>query len=270
MDKDFCRVIDEELLIEKYVERTLPAEIRLKLEQHIKECPVHAQAVRLEKLLNHGIKEYARHEMKQRLKDSLARIDDTKVMILRFAAILFIAVLIPVILYFGYQLYKTEPTISEVTKPEETAATVPSEEKVNILDTQYKRNKAATPARAVTDIKPAPIPARLVIIDPDTAQTAQDIRKMIQMHESEIKQCIFKNLTDLNAFAIEFTVLEDGKIDNIDFSDELKTQMAARTCLEKIIAGFNIAPSGTIIQVYYRFTGDSSITAPVNEDNDLP
>ncbi len=270
MDKDFCRIIDEESLIEKYVERTLPAEIRLQLEQHIKECPKHAQAMRLEKLLSHGIKEYARHEMKQRLKDNLARTDDIKVLILRFAAILFIAILIPVLLYFGYQLYKTEPPIAEVAITPESDATAPPEQKVNILDTQFERHKAATSARAVTEVRTAYMPAELIIIVPDSVKTAQDIRKTIQTHETEIKQCVSKNLTDLETFAIEFTVLENGKIDSIGFSDELNAQMEARTCLENIIGGFNIKPSGKIIQVYFRFTADSSLTAPVSEDIDTP
>ena len=51
MNKLSCRQIDDEFLVEQYVAGKLTGELRDRFEQHISECPEHAKAVSLEKVL---------------------------------------------------------------------------------------------------------------------------------------------------------------------------------------------------------------------------
>jgi len=103
MDKSYCKKIDKDLLVEKYVEGKMNAEERQEFEQHLRECPVHAQAVALEKSLHRGISEFARSEIRTRLKRSIQKREDIRFYVVRYAAILFLVVITPLILY--YQFY---------------------------------------------------------------------------------------------------------------------------------------------------------------------
>jgi hypothetical protein len=47
MDKDFCRQIDEEDLIEKYIAGKLHGELLNRLTEHLQECIDHSKAVNL-------------------------------------------------------------------------------------------------------------------------------------------------------------------------------------------------------------------------------
>jgi cytoskeletal protein RodZ len=118
MDKNFCHKIDQESLVEQYVAGKLRGELLDEFEQHIKECEDHAQAVLLEKALKRGISEFARGEIKTRLRDKLRKREDTRYMILRYAAILLVAVITPLILYYQFNVAPEEMAKS-VTKLEQ-------------------------------------------------------------------------------------------------------------------------------------------------------
>jgi len=100
MDKNFCRQIDQESLVEKYIAGKLRGDLLEQFEQHLKGCEDHAQAVLLEKALKRGVSEFARGEIKTRLSKRLKKREDTRFMILRYAAILLVAVITPLILYY--------------------------------------------------------------------------------------------------------------------------------------------------------------------------
>jgi len=93
MDKNFCQQIDHESLVEQYVAGKLRGELLEKFEQHLKDCEDHAQAVLLEKALKRGISEFARGEIKANLKNRLKKREDTRFLVLRYAAILLVAVI---------------------------------------------------------------------------------------------------------------------------------------------------------------------------------
>jgi hypothetical protein len=117
MDKNFCQQIDQESLVEQYVAGKLRGDILAKFEQHLRECEDHAQAVLLEKALKRGVAEFARGEIKSRLRDRLKKREDTRFMILRYAAILLVAVITPLILY--YQLNIAPGEMQESVKKSE-------------------------------------------------------------------------------------------------------------------------------------------------------
>jgi hypothetical protein len=104
MDKNFCQQIDQESLVEQYIAGNLRGELLEKFEQHIKECEDHAQAVLLEKAFKRGVTEFARGEIKTRLRHRLKKREDTRFLILRYAAILFVAVITPLIIYYQFNI----------------------------------------------------------------------------------------------------------------------------------------------------------------------
>jgi hypothetical protein len=101
MDKKFCRQIDRDSMVEQYVTGKLRGELLVQFEQHLKECEEHARAVLLEKALKRGVAEFARGEIKTRLRSRLKKREDTRFMMLRYAAILFVAVITPLLLYYS-------------------------------------------------------------------------------------------------------------------------------------------------------------------------
>jgi hypothetical protein len=104
MPKSFCDQIDQELLVEQYVVGKLSGDLLDKFEQHITVCAKHANAVALEKALRRGVREFARSELKARIKYRVHKREDMRVMILRFAAFLFVAVITPLILYYQFAI----------------------------------------------------------------------------------------------------------------------------------------------------------------------
>ena len=100
MDKKFCQQIDQESLVELYVAGKLRGELLEKFEQHLKDCEDHARALSLEKAFKRGVSEFARGEIKSKLRNRLKKREDTRSMILRYAAILLVAVITPLLLYY--------------------------------------------------------------------------------------------------------------------------------------------------------------------------
>ena len=104
MNEELCRQIDEKMLVEEYVAGRLKGDLLKNFEEHLVHCEKHAQAVLLEKALKRGISEFARTEMKSKLQQRLAKQGDTRFLILRYAAILFIAVITPLIIYYQFNV----------------------------------------------------------------------------------------------------------------------------------------------------------------------
>jgi hypothetical protein len=104
MYDSFCKQIDKEFLVEKYVAGKLSGDVLNKFEQHLTVCAKHANAVALEKVLKRGVREFARSEIKSHIKQRIHKREDMRIMILRFAAFLFVAVITPIILYYQFVL----------------------------------------------------------------------------------------------------------------------------------------------------------------------
>jgi len=111
MDKLFCEQIDREMLIEEYVQGRLRSEVRDKFEQHLLECDKHALAVRLEKILKKGVTEFARNQLRSTItRHHHQPQENLRVVILRYAAFLFVAVFVPLMLYYQFQVLQRSTT----------------------------------------------------------------------------------------------------------------------------------------------------------------
>lgn len=115
MDKNFCRQIDDDLLVEVYIAGKLKGELLNKFEEHLRKCPDHAQAVTLERALKRGVADFARGEIKTRLRARVKQRDDTRVILLRYAAILFIVVITPIMLYYQFNV-RPDKLVSELSE----------------------------------------------------------------------------------------------------------------------------------------------------------
>jgi hypothetical protein len=127
MDKSYCKKIDDELLVEKYVEGKMTVQERALFEKHLSECQDHAQAVSLEKALHRGISDYARSEIRSHLRRTIRQKESMRFYILRYAAILFFVVITPLMLY--YQFYMPRPELEQSFKKADEAI-VSSEESI--------------------------------------------------------------------------------------------------------------------------------------------
>jgi hypothetical protein len=158
MDKLSCQQIDAEFLVEQYVAGKLTGELRDRFEEHIAECAEHAQAISLEKVFRRGVREFARSEIKSRIMSRAKKREDIRVLVLRFAAFLFVAVITPLILYYQFGIFQKEDKIAQVKilsdsdktssgpavlerKMQETSATASTEKAGKALD----ENVAAQP-----------------------------------------------------------------------------------------------------------------------------
>jgi len=130
MYDSFCKEIDQELLVEQYVAGKLSGDLLYKFEQHINVCAEHANAVSLEKALRRGVREFARSEIKSRIKQRIHKREDMRIMILRFAAFLFVAVITPIILYYQFVLVpdRIEEAQEQGKIASDTAYSAPAQE----------------------------------------------------------------------------------------------------------------------------------------------
>jgi hypothetical protein len=157
MDKKFCQQIDNEMLVEQYVSGRLKGDLLEKFKNHLRGCEVHAQAVTLEKAIKRGVSEFARGEIKTKLHDRLKKREDTRFLLLRYAAVLFVAVITPLILYYQFNISPTRtvhaPSKTEAQKP--TPNTISEEEKPAV---KTQRRTATT----VSEKKGFPLPKETV------------------------------------------------------------------------------------------------------------
>ncbi len=147
MDKNFCQQIDRELLVEQYVCGRLKGDLLEKFENHIQGCEVHAQAVTLEKAIKRGVSEFARSEIKSKLHDRLKKREDTRFLLLRYAAVLFVAVITPLLLYYQFNIGPTRTVKMETPKP--APSTIREKEKPAV--------KAPGPVATVVNEKKEPL-----------------------------------------------------------------------------------------------------------------
>ncbi len=137
MDKNLCRQIDQESLVEKYVAGKLRGELLEQFEQHIKDCEDHARAVLLEKALKRGVLEFARGEIKTKLRNRLKKREDTRFMILRYAAILFVVVITPLLLYYQLNV-APEEMVESVSEKEES---IISDDAINSYEEELQKTE---------------------------------------------------------------------------------------------------------------------------------
>jgi hypothetical protein len=113
MNNSFCKKIDKELLVEKYVAGELSGSLLTEFEKHIASCKKHARAVSLEKIIKKGISAFARNEMKLRIRKRIQKSIETRYMMLKVAAILFIVTITPLILYYHFHLDQSAKMIEQ-------------------------------------------------------------------------------------------------------------------------------------------------------------
>jgi hypothetical protein len=95
----------------------------------------------LEKALKRGVSEFARGEIKTRLRDRLKKREDTRFMMLRYAAVLLVAVITPLILYYQFNV-----------APEEMATSVAEAEKKKLRQETKVAHEEAEQSAASEDI----------------------------------------------------------------------------------------------------------------------
>ena len=118
MDKSFCEKIDRELLIEEYVRGKLTGALLQQFEEHLRECSTHTRAVYQETNLRNGVIEFARNQIRSRIhKDQIPR-NNVRFVLLRYAAVLFVIVTVPLILYYQFRILQPQGnTIKEAISP---------------------------------------------------------------------------------------------------------------------------------------------------------
>jgi hypothetical protein len=269
MDKKFCQQIDHESLVEQYVAGKLKGKLLEKFEKHLKECRDHAQAVLLEKAIKRGISDFARGEIKSNLKNRLKKKEDTRFLILRYAAILLVAVITPLLLYYqmnvapdpmsvsereeslsiGKSAEKSEGSVSEAEEPAETELRTRSS--VNGTERE-NRIVPASPAESAENIPQGTAKA------PEKVGRLEDAQK--KKAESEKNQNMLKaaktspppKLEATRPLEEEIRTLQDeipamaargysGEKESVFLNQEIEKKMkedslAIKTCIEKFIS----------------------------------
>lgn len=108
MRNEFCDIIDRDNLVEKYVQGTLHGELLNQFTEHLTGCEEHSKAVALEKALNRGVREFARSELRTKLTHNISRQQTAKYYILRYAAVLLVAIVAPIVLYYQFNIVPPE------------------------------------------------------------------------------------------------------------------------------------------------------------------
>lgn len=153
MNKLTCQQIDSEFLVEQYVAGKLTGELQDRFEEHIAECVEHTRAVSLEKVLKRGVRDYARSELKSRIMNRVKKREDIRVLVLRFAAFLFLAVLAPLILYYQFGIFQKEkiPQLAVISDSVATplASSALERKKMEISATEGAEKALKAPAKEI-------------------------------------------------------------------------------------------------------------------------
>jgi hypothetical protein len=261
MNKDFCQKIDQDDLIEKYISGELSDRLKAELSEHIKACPKHAEALRLEQALSSGVRDYARSELKNRLMHHIKKQEISKYYILRYAAILVVAIMTPILLYYQFtgapsNLSDTE-TVMEVPSAAKNATRMPTQEAAQ--PTLSAKRSAQKPAEissanadesAAIDVVGSAAAEPDLIIQPDQPGLYQQIQRLLEKEETQILNCISKSGIDTSTqLEIELYLQPNGtnSIQNI-FGAKISPQ--EQECIQKIIAAiaFPMVDVETIIR----------------------
>jgi hypothetical protein len=251
MDKDFCRQIDEEDLIEKYIAGKLHGELLNRLTEHLQECIDHSNAVNLEKALSRGVRDFARSELKSNLRNQIKKHEISKYYILRYAAILIVAIMAPIVLY--YQLVSTPtdlPNIaeqqeppSEIVQADESVAVEP--QLSPIKSTSAAKKTAAAPVQEATETslskgtrsRPAAKTTDDHFLTPPSDKTdTEKIKDILKSNENEIISCIPESERNLlNRIGIEIHINKNGSIKDLKIESENQLGDEGLKCLKEMI-----------------------------------
>ena len=132
MDQKFCKQIDDEDLIEKYISGNLHGELLNRLTEHLAECQMHSQAVNLERALSRGVRDFARSELKTKLRFQIKKHEISKYYIMRYAAVLIVAIMVPITLYYQF-VSEPSPVQSIAESPAPAPAVQYSEDTEDIV-----------------------------------------------------------------------------------------------------------------------------------------
>ena len=149
MDQKFCKQIDDEDLIEKYISGNLHGELLSRLTEHLAECQMHSQAVNFERALSRGVRDFARSELKTKLRFQIKKHEISKYYILRYAAVLIVAVMAPIILY--YQIVSEPSPVQSIAESPAPAPAVQYSE--DIVEPEEAPMITAHAAERSKDIK---------------------------------------------------------------------------------------------------------------------
>jgi hypothetical protein len=268
MDREFCKLIDQDDLIEKYIEGELHGEILSKFIEHLSECEEHARAVSLEKALQRGVRDFARSELKSNLRHHIKKQEISKYYILRYAAVLVVAIMAPIILYyqFGIKSEKTDlprenlRSLSadqvENTRPEPeqkiTAEPAPPELKRVI--------PARKPATAQISARPeasmtldAAAPDIELIISPPAPELYGKILTYIMNNERQLLTCIPDSVKSAGQeLTLQFYLNPDGKISGIQYYPDNLLPNKARLCMQDLIMNWGLPMPSSRVQIKKR------------------
>jgi hypothetical protein len=253
MDKNICQQIDDEMLVEQYVAGRLKGELLDKFEEHIQTCPNHAHAVTLEKALKRGVSEFARGELKSKIRERLQKREDTRFLLLRYAAILFVAVITPLLLYYQLNVYNSglEESLS-VTK--ETALKDSSEGQSE-GEKQFRKTAEEESVIPPTDGNESRH-------EPDPIKTAQEIEKAeIPGRDTETK---IQAPPPLEESAIPPPPVPDAKSD-MEKEGEVLEDLAARNRVKTSEGASKRTPPMPMSQAAYHKAPVSSLSIQLDD-----
>jgi hypothetical protein len=255
MDKEFCKQIDEEDLIEKYIAGKLHGELLNRLTEHLQECVEHNQAVNLEKALSRGVRDFARSELKSKLRHHIKKHEISKYYILRYAAILIVAIMAPIILY--YQLVSTPADVPDIAAKEKPAVEViQAEESAAEAAEEIPAPPAISRAKPTAGKKVREVPPKITTADDhmsaapaspeaDLAKISKDlpiktqIENVLNTHEDQLIQCMSgSDKINLNQITIELELGTDGIITASDITSDKPVSEESKKCITEKLSQF--------------------------------
>jgi hypothetical protein len=130
----------------------LQGEIRTQFEQHLQECERHTQAVQLEKSLRNGVIEFARNQIRSNIRKDLRRPqEEVRYAILRYAAFLFVAVVVPLMLYYQFRIFQPDIKSSRIVTTQKVTVDSSQEHSARNKEKSARPVTESTAARTVTD-----------------------------------------------------------------------------------------------------------------------